>query len=749
MAKNPDPLFLAKSRQLLTWEIEGRPTPAQRRLLSRQDFWDLLYLLRQEEVSNFDQFLMAQEDLMLLNGNVGVGKSTYVRHKFEMAQMCCGLIFDMVGRIGEFASSDTLHEDMRRMIGTGYLQALLDNYKALHLFDKPDKDYRDLTHEPDAEERNHEDWEAPRTENRCRTRLAIDAILHLQRDTKIWAYVNRTLGAIVANDNAEYEAELRSRFAEKGDLYTQEILELLDWKHYVILYHKLARKKEQSHIIVFDNLDWLKMAVIQQAFIHEALDLVRELRNHGLDIKTIVCVRDENVSYLHHNGGASTKMFQVRFSKEDYLISGEVNHYDLEVDEADFSHKVLNRRLHLIKKCLAEQYPEDFALFNEIVRNFWLLEGSVRNDLGYFRFGEFCNGSLRLMLELVHDCTTDLINRLRKKELSALPGSQDNIPFQTVRGSLICSLAHNRRTKDIMEAFYKSVLDELGDDYCCVYRMILVLLANQTQREPYTLRKLLEDLKHLSPKQPEESTRRYLRNLYFCGEHHGELVVIYQSKLIRTPDDIDLEATLQITGRGRVFIRTVLINFDFFKGVAAYQKDQSRPEHILFDMAPEIALARSTAVLKVVKKLGSRHAKFILSTIYPNLAPYKSTAKTPFEAYRKQWLTVGDNFHLERVCDNHKGMLKGYITECLRGAERCTVLLSPEEKAQLTADVKYDWIAAHCETKGTYPDEEVAPLVERLPKEHPLRRIWDEVYLAYTPVKDELTRIRHMGWGEA
>ena len=42
----------------------------------------------------------------------------------------------------------------------------------------------------------------------------------------------------------------------------------------------------------------------------------------------------------------------------------------------------------------------------------------------------------------------------------------------------------------------------------------------------------------------------------------------------------------------------------------------------------------------------------------------------------------------------------------------------------------------------------VTPLVDRLDKEHPLWKMWNEVYLAYGPVKDELTRIRGMEWGE-
>jgi len=747
MGLNRDSSFFNNTRQLLTWEIDGRPTPKQRRMLSRRDFWKSLYLLRRDEVSNFERFLFAQEDLMLLNGNVGVGKSTYIRHKFESEQICRGLIFDMVGRIGEFSSSDSLHEDLRRMIANGYRQALLDNYKAMHLFDKP---YRDLTHEPDAVERAHDDWNAPHTEARSRYRLAFDAIFHLQRDSKIWGYVSSHLGAIITENNEEHKAELRLRFAEKGDQYTQEILDLLEWKHYVMLYHELERKSKRAHLIVFDNLDWLKMSVIQQPFIHEALDMVRDLRNNGLDVKTIVCVRDENVSYLHHNAGASTKMFQVRFSKEDYLIAGVINHFDFDLDEADFSHKVLNRRLQVVQKQLAERHPEDFLLFENIIRNFWLLEGTVRNDLGYFRFGEFCNGSLRLMLELVYDCTADLVTRIQQKNLTQLPGSAENIPLQTVRGSLICSLAHNRRTRDIMEEFYKSVLNEQGDEYCCVYRTILVLLTNHRQKHVCTFRMLIQSLSHLSPSQSEQDIRKYLHDLYFCGEHHGELVIIYQHHLIRSPADIDLNAALQITGRGQVFIRNILINFDFFKGVAVYQKEHRKPSYILFDMPPEVAFNRSLTILRMVKKLGERHAKFILNIIYPNLVQYETIRKTPFEAYQKQALTIGDNFHLERVCDNHKGMLKSYITECMRGADHCTVLLSPEEKDRLSADIKYDWIATHCEvTKGaTYSDEAIAPLVECLDKEHPLWKMWHEVYLAYTPVKDELTRIRHMEWGE-
>jgi hypothetical protein len=223
------------------------------------------------------------------------------------------------------------------------------------------------------------------------------------------------------------------------------------------------------------------------------------------------------------------------------------------------------------------------------------------------------------------------------------------------------------------------------------------------------------------------------------------LVVIYQTKVIRSPDDISPYAVLQITGRGRVFIRTIMINFDFFKGVVA-QNEAKKPVHILYDMAPDEALKKGKSILKMVKDLAIRHENFILQTIYPCLLSRKNGTKKPFEAYKKQGLSIGDNFHLERVCDNHKLMLKSYITDCLRGAKDTALLLSQSESDQLAEEIKYNWVEAHLESKGTYTDEQMTPLIERLPKEHAVRRLWQEVYQAYTPIKDGLTKIREMEW---
>ncbi len=739
----PSNSFFDIAHQILTWEIDGKPLPKNRQTIIRQDFWEHIYIKRRQETSHFERFLSAQEDLMLLSGNVGVGKSTYIRQKFEAEQLCQGIIFDMVGRIGALTDAGNLHNDLRKLIKEEYRQCLINNFKA-SLVSK--RGYRDIAHLIDTEERDHPDWNSARTENMCRTRLAIKALVHLQRDSKIWEYVNRNLGEIIAENDEQYEEDMRSRFEKKSAVYTQEVLDMLDWKHYVMLYHEMHRLSGLPHVMVFDNLDWLQITIIQGEFIYESLDVVRELRNEGMDVKAIICVRDENVAYFSYNAGASTKMFQIRFNQEDYLVPGVINHFDLEVGEGDFTRQILQRRLSLVRRRLYEHYPHEFMVFDNIINHFWLLEDAMRASLGYFRFQEFCNESLRLMLELVYECTFELINRLRQKDLPDLPKDQESISLQTVRGSLICSLAYNQKTRDIMEAFYRSVINELTDDYCCIYRLILVLLANQKNREPYTFGQMSQHLRHVFPMQSEANIRSALYNLYFRGVHHGELVVIYQQKVIRNPADIDLGATLQITKRGLVFIRTIMINFDFFKGVVAYQSAK-RPLHILYDMAPDQALKKAKEILKIVRGLSKQHVVFIQSTIYPNLLRYKNGDQKPFETYKRQGLSLGDHFHLERVCDNHKLMLKSYITECLRGPNDCVLVLSRAERSLLGEVVQHDWISSeYPESKGSYNDTEVAKLIERLPEQHPVRRLWQDVYLAYGPIKETMSQVREMGW---
>ncbi|HNG90513.1 MAG TPA: hypothetical protein PK858_09920, partial [Saprospiraceae bacterium] len=438
-------------------------------------------------------------------------------------------------------------------------------------------------------------WSHALTESRSRNRLALYALLYLQRDPLLSDYVSRNFGSIEADSAEHYNEVLQERYMQQADHYSNEVLAKLSWKHYVMLFHELQRDSDKPHVMVFDNLDWLSMTVIQERFITIALDILAELRRNGVPIKGVICVRDENVAYFHHNAGASFNLFQVLFSKDDYVIKGVADTHYLHTDEDDFSHRVLERRISLTRRMLSEKFPQDYAVFEHILQGFWMKNGSMRNELGHFRFGDLCNGSLRIMLGLVHDCTLDLMKRLDRKQLKHLPGSEHNAPYHTVRGSLICQLAHNRRTREIMKDFYQSLINEHRDAYCCMYRMILVLLDNHRTHNDhaYTFDNLQADLSYLFPSLSEADTRRYLKELYFCGEHHGELIVIYQQQLIRQPADIQPDALLQITGRGRVFLRTILIHYDFFKGVLAYKDDKRKPQHILFDMNPKQALERS------------------------------------------------------------------------------------------------------------------------------------------------------------
>jgi hypothetical protein len=726
--------------QILTWEINGHRLPGDSVSgLSRAQFWQDVYYERRTEDFDFKSFLRSQPDLMIISGNVGVGKSTYVRHKFESKQLCRGLIFDMFGKYGDLSKKETLLQDLQNMIRREYAAALRNNYKIQLLSNGR---YADKTHEPDNIFREHPDWDKPNIEDSCRNRIAIQALTFLQSEDEIWRYVRNTFGIISAEGADDYGRRLVEKF--DPNVHTLEVLDLLQWHHYVKLFHLLEEDSLVAHVMAFDNIDWLELGVIRNTFITCVQDIMRRLKDMGIVVKAIVTVRDENIAYFSYGAGASANMWQMHFSMEDYKMRNLSHYLTPELDQ-DFSKKVMENRLKTLKayiKTKAEAKIEATAFFH-IIERFWLLEGELRPELGRsFHLRAFCNESLRLMFELVHECTFAIIRRLSRKNLLPLAQGRE-LALPVVKSSLICSLAHNTKTSRIIEAFYDSVLEERRDNYCCIYRLILIVLSNQPEGDPFTFLDLCRVLGKIFPDRTENDIRNTIHRLYHYGAHHGELVVIYQSGLIQGPNDIEHESLLQITGRGRIFIESILINFDFFKGVMAREK-QRRPVDIIYEMMPDKAFKFSLDMVVFVGNLADRHIDFVINTVYKNLKAYDQRGKDPFRAYEEEF-TYRQRFHLERACENHKSVIKSYITECMRKPEECSLLLDASE----SEDIK-KYVPTYLEEHGKkhFLDEELSPIINKLPKSNFLYKMWNEVYLGYNPILDKLLKVRALKWAD-
>ncbi|MFN0033910.1 MAG: hypothetical protein ACKVUS_02515 [Saprospiraceae bacterium] len=705
--------------------------------MSRTNFWEHFYLERSGEMAEFSEFVESEMEMLIISGHVGTGKSTFIRHKYEYNQQCSGLILDMNSHRNTLNDPDSLLQDVMKMIQDSYLAQIRVNIKYLLLCKT---EYRDYTYRtPPAIPEGS--FTAGDLEHKSWGYLAMQVLEHLQGVQEIYEYTRAHFGHISSEHTEGFRATLRTAFVEEG-VDPLPVLNLLKWYHYIILY-KILGKHSLPTVLTFDNLDWTDLNVVKGKFFLCVQSILNEYNNEtkpffaGRKAKAIIAVRDENLAQFQHAAAVSSILAHLRFGEFDYVFRGASNAKVLPA-QTNFVDQVIKRRLHYLEETLREEFPNEVKHFIQIVQDFWMEDAEFKQSIARFRFQDFCNGSLRLTLDFVHESTCDTIHRMRQKGWDISTGNHI-ITLPVLRGRIIYSLWENGNTSSILEEFADSLQNELRDEYCCIFRLILVYLSRQ-KNEQIDFEYLMRDFCKLFPLRHENEFRQNIYRLYAYWERQGELITIYQKSELRESEHIEPTARIRLNGRGKVFFSTVLVNLDFFGGIIA--REDKRFRHlILHEMPPKLALDYTKKILQLTRDLAERHRKFYLATIFPTLV--RTEGRLPFDLYAGKF-TFDDKLHLERVCENHLSVLRSYLEECLKGPEDTGLLLSVEEKEQLRAAVPTNLIKEYAPQRPKI--EELGPIIERLPSDNVLHKLWQQVFKDYGLLVEEIKSLRSLSW---
>lgn len=384
--------------------------------------------------------------------------------------------------------------------------------------------------------------------------------------------------------------------------------------------------------------------------------------------------------------------------------------------------------------------------FKDIIE---ILSQNSRDDdmgAGNMRLNDINNKSIRLSLHMIGGAVPEIIRSFRDtdKPLERLIcKSSDHL----VRSFLIDWIIRNDGpTAAIIAEMHADLLTETESGGCSPYRTILTRLfcARHYRSEKsrhLTVRQLYSDIDEVAPRINNENFRAFLFDLYDSTTKQCEYVAIYQADRVVSPTDISWDATVRITTRGESLLKPLILTLSYWATLLEPPSDH----RLLCERLPEDAKEFLDRIATLVLQVSKNQINYWMTKIAPQHASTDETI--PFEKYRK-FLTIGNDFFVQRVMKSQKSEMKWYLYN---------VLLGKDGDLQLDKDVLPEfaetWLpsseAADSVPEGTPPrDDLIEDLLKKrllpgMEKSDPLWGIWN-VFKSYSTEEQRLVKIQAM-----
>jgi hypothetical protein len=733
--------FFTLAGNILNFEADNRQQDHSRtESVARRAFWEQLYKVRDSEMEALGSFLESDASILLVTGQVGTGKSTLIRYHVEHRQQYTTVLMDFRRWIEELAdNSRPVAESLRLIIRESYKNALEHNFRETILSGRDH--YANLLYRDSAQLTTgvtNADWYAPELQAQVRIRIAAEAVYRLRMFDDFYAFLTREMPALPGSNPAALRAQLTESQAFA-------IGQAMTWEHYLFLFRRLDDRNLPC-VLVFDNMDRIPLEQIQRDLfsgiisilgrVNRTMDAPFSERRGDPPVKAIVAIRNENISRIAVESGAGKRVEQIKLTANGYSVKG-IRAVSL-VQQSGFSMSVIEARLRYLAASLPLHFKEAdqlaevrqwFDLYDGFIAKCWLREedGQLIDHLGNFKVRELCNGSLRQMLLLVHQSTLDFLTHSERQHLS-IDVLEKNLSATMLRGHLIRSLWQADDSQKVMQAFAKSLKEESDLLTSCLLRLILVYLERQPDKQcpAWQLYDAFIPVYGFDKARYQER----LFTLYNTGQMESDLINIYQTRVIRVPDDIADDAIIHLNGKGLVFVESVVINIDFFGGAVNNQPDSMYKT--LHQRNLREAVDYAEAVYQFVVRTIEQQQHTWQQLVLPNLE--LTNGRRPYEIFAERF-TLKQGFHFERVCMSHRFSLKNYILEVLKGPE-AGLLLSNQELERLPPPNPNDPLT------DLHLDEPLRHYLTRyFPANHLLHRLWD-VYHNYEQYLNQLQYLR-------
>lgn len=696
--------FRTFTKDIITYEIDNRPDRVDRgESIERNDFWTNIYERRsQKEEDSFHSSIMSDNNLILLVASVGSGKSTFVRHKLEYLNKYNGILIDFRGKRENLNDISLNNEDTFSLILRDAHYNLLRFNTSIAI--QNDGKYLDYTYRNDfkAEIKNND----PIFEDKVRKQIAIYALTHLSEFEDIQELISDILGNIEADDieglNNVYQQSLKRE-------QISNIIKKLSYYHLIRLIQRL-NKNNLPYLVVLDNFERMNYKKFNDFFIESICSLLSKLNGvadgHARNmsdpiVKFIFVVRDENISRVNLAAVNAFKYSAITLTDRAYSFPQLTSVQKLPLTEG-LAKKIIQNRLKLVNKYYESRDDIfDLRVLNYLFEEFWLSDANKVYD--EYKIFELCNGSLRILLDIIVDFSFELIDTIKSLEIKENEFER-LITINFLRSKLIRSL-WKEDNENIIHRLVKSVEGELNSKYCCLYRLILAYLYNNFDKKT-TFHNLKKSINKLFDTDLSDTIKSSLFGLYNSSNSLGDLIIIDQIDYVRSSDLIDENAIIRLTKKGETFIHSLLLNLEFYNIVCNRNYDENIT---LFESDVKSMINKLDRIQEDLIKLIKIHLEVFNYDIIPNIG------RANINQYKREF-QINKTFHIIRVLSSHKSYVGRYLMELLKGEDGKLLIGNAEHKQHL----EYNSINQMKRFNKKDLDHEMIQFIKTLPKENPI-----------------------------
>ena len=678
--------------------------------MERVYFWDNIYVPRANEGKLFNNFLKEKGvPLLLITGQVGTGKTTFIQDKIESPRhlvrnspLCNGIRIDLQkypddiravkykARNDKQKKTDDDDDNEFRLILQSHFFEFL-NYKIssevkehfIRHFSILGKNnvskellFNDVSHRPHLFGlENITLPEAVNLKQKAKKHLAAAVIISKPDsvDTGIFEKAKKKFFENGKDYNDSFEQfEIVSKYLEEENIPIDDLIKIDgNIKHPSLAVHWLsiyANFFEKQAILFIDNGDSILDSFSNQNLISEyayvlSYSLSEKKYKDKSPLKIILSLRDENVKMAHPAADRTRKPKTISLA---YVPFGSEEEYDskpLPLDLVNIG-DIIDRRLNFCKKILNSSLNYDnikslFLDFRYIIINLWAnyLDETEKNYRTWERIDlvNICNGSIRICLDMARFTSIKILKELNLKNLNVFDIQKPYFKIE-MKSRVINWFFTDVAGQNIKE-YIRTEIQQVREQkkICCTHRIILSFLYNKfmdsdtfhgAKIKYSNLYSSISDLFSIDEKFIKET----LFFLYNPGDVLREFVSIEQSQPLEKSKDIDSSALIYINQRGIVLISRIMQTIDYWYRLIENRKQGM--SNSIFNSTSGRTLNILKSVNATVTELAETHllnwAKLVK---HPYGIPV-SPDDFPFDWYSKYY-TVGNNFYLERVINSH------------------------------------------------------------------------------------------------
>lgn len=754
--------FAVNVRAVFRFGVEsyGDPqTPLEENL--RKAFYEDLYIDREHGREEFEAFSLSGRRLLIVTGHVGVGKSSYIHHKFEHLRLAAGIMIDLQAYQTRIDRSNDSGAELRKIIGDRVKQCIQGNlayYVAQNRLGQDDSiqdlsttPLSDLTYqleEPVQDITSGDDSEVARGEV-CAYVLMKSNYFDTETIQEVRADYGKSIAAGLSD--RDKMKTYRLNFAESGNQLKayRDVEFALGYKDWVTLYQLLFRPKVPL-MLVFDNADSLEMRHLPSDFSRYLMSISYEMSNRHATltklgkslplVRLVFAVRDQNISVVLPPSSDHRQTVQIALGLDDRRMPYMEQKY-IPTSRSLVS-AIVRRRYQWLER-LPDANKHCLRIFR-LALNLWfdptIEEGALTSKLSNLDLYGLNNSSVRMILEhleiaclrIMHDYFEGGIteDRLRKEHARVwLPGH------------IVRTTWSHRAIVDLRNHLHAETEKEVASPYVSIHPLLLTKLARIGQNRSETPISLCNLLEKYFPDTTLSQVKTALWLLYQGHVSQCEFISIRQRELFgaaSTGEDIEDLAELVVMPRGIEMVKNIMLQLDYYGAMLSptERQDHSWGPKILTEMLPDEAQMYVSRIFdEIIEPMVQNYREIWDGLVCP--AILRDTGKshrgrTFFQVYYDEGWSFGKRSHLRRICDAHMHMIKLYISEALKG--KASVLFLSQEELQrleaLASEIRGGW----CEDLQklwdspdylkTVSDDHMGELLRGLDRNDPLLKLW-------------------------